>query len=174
MITPADEGPDVEPDDPLALVLRPPSELLGPPAGRYRAVRRGAARRRLLRAAGGVGLVCAVAALVALPLRAAQQHDPAPPAVPLAPPPASSPSTVPDPSAGQRGGAPRPGAGDRSARPSETSVPSTAPTRGGTDRPSTRGRTPTPTPTPTPTAVRAEPSAVRTAGGPTPSGPDRR
>ncbi|MER6011903.1 hypothetical protein [Streptomyces bluensis] len=98
MITHSDEGPDFEPDDPLAVILRPPSNHLGPPPGRYHAIRRAAARRRLLRAAAGVGVSCAVAALVALPLRFSAHEAPAPPSVPLAPPPASSPSAEPTPS----------------------------------------------------------------------------
>ncbi|MFD1274321.1 hypothetical protein ACFQ51_29965 [Streptomyces kaempferi] len=53
MITRPDDGPDSEPDDPLAVILRPSSDYLGPPASRYEAIRRGAARRRLLRAAAG-------------------------------------------------------------------------------------------------------------------------
>ncbi|MPY47341.1 hypothetical protein, partial [Streptomyces acidicola] len=90
MITHSDEGPDFEPDDPLAVILRPPSDHLGPPPGHYHAIRRAAARRRLLRAAAGVCVSCAVAALVALPLRLATDEAPAQPSVPLAPPPASS------------------------------------------------------------------------------------
>ncbi|WP_322658168.1 hypothetical protein [Streptomyces justiciae] len=113
MITPADDGPDfdfgsergfgfqTDPapdsafDDPLAVILRPPAEYLGPPPGSYEAIRRGAARRKLLRAAAGAGLVCAVAALVVLPLRLATPDTPASPTVPLAPPPASSPASTP-------------------------------------------------------------------------------
>ncbi|WP_282701005.1 hypothetical protein [Streptomyces sp. CC219B] len=99
MITPADDGPDVDPDDPLVVVLRPPAEFLGPPPGRYEAIRRGAARRKLRRAAVGAGLVCAVAALVVLPLRVTSPEAPPQPTVPLAPPPASSPpASPPDPS----------------------------------------------------------------------------
>ncbi|MET7386811.1 hypothetical protein ACFYPT_33580 [Streptomyces sp. NPDC005529] len=168
MITHSDDGPDFEPDDPLAVIMRPPSDLLGPPAGRYEAIRRGAARRRLLRASLGAGLACAVAVLVALPLRAAQSEGPASPTVPLAPPPASSPSTVPDPSPSQRGVSPRPGASDPAARSSATSAPRTVPTPRGPARSSAPTRTP-------PTAsVSVEPSAARTGTGPTPSAAVRR
>ncbi|PNV31191.1 hypothetical protein C1708_01740 [Streptomyces sp. DH-12] len=94
MITHADEGPEFEPDDPLAELLRPTSDHLGPPPGRFEAVRRRAARRRLLRTTVGAGLTCAVAVLVALPLQNVTTSDrPVSPTVPLAPPPlAGSPS----------------------------------------------------------------------------------
>ncbi|MFF0159607.1 hypothetical protein ACFYRY_19025 [Streptomyces sp. NPDC005263] len=99
MITRPDDGPEFEPDDPLAVILRPASDYLGPPAGRYEAIRRRAGRRRLLRAAAvGVGASCAVAALVTLPLRLTAHQGPASPTVPMAPPPARSPSTGPSPS----------------------------------------------------------------------------
>lgn len=101
MTTRADDGPEFDPDDPLTVLLRPTSDYLGPPPRRYEAIRRTAARRRLLRAAAGVGLSCAAVALVALPLRLATTSDgPAPPTVPLAPPPTSSfaPSPTPPPS----------------------------------------------------------------------------
>lgn len=79
-------------EDPLTVILRPFSDradLLGPPPGRYEAIRRTAARRRLLRAAIGAALTCAVAVLVALPLRLGTAEGPASPTVPLAPPPAT-------------------------------------------------------------------------------------
>ncbi|KUN17345.1 hypothetical protein AQJ23_41125 [Streptomyces antibioticus] len=101
MITPADDGPDFGSDvhagfdDPIAVILRPPAEYLGPPPGRYEAIRRGAARRKLLRAAAGAGLVCAVAALVVLPLRLTAPDGPPSPTVPLAPPPATVPASTP-------------------------------------------------------------------------------
>ncbi|MFI9834393.1 hypothetical protein ACIHIX_42675 [Streptomyces sp. NPDC051913] len=133
MTTPADDGPDFAlgsegfgPDDPLVHMLRPSTEYLGPPPGRYEAIRRGAARRKLLRAAAGAGLVCAVAALVVLPLRLAASDDPASPTVPLAPPPASSP-----------------------ARESATPTPTQAPTPTPTPSPSE----PVGTPYPSPSAV---------------------
>ncbi|MFJ1736570.1 hypothetical protein [Streptomyces sp. NPDC088254] len=94
MITPADDfddGTHGAPDDPLAVILRPAAAHLAPPPGRYEDIRRGAARRRLLRTAAGVGVTCAVAAAVVLPLRLSASEAPASPAVPLAPPPMSSP-----------------------------------------------------------------------------------
>ncbi|MFE9613244.1 hypothetical protein [Streptomyces sp. NPDC006012] len=97
MTTRFDDDPEFAPDDPLAVILRPPAEHLGPPPGRYAAVRRAAARRRLLRAAAGAGLTCAVAALVALPLHLSASSAPASPTVPLAPP--SSTMRTPAPSA---------------------------------------------------------------------------
>ncbi|NEC70119.1 hypothetical protein G3I25_00625, partial [Streptomyces rochei] len=55
------DGPDHRDDpgfarddaDPLLVVLRPGADYLGPPPGRYEAIRRAASRRRLLRAAVG-------------------------------------------------------------------------------------------------------------------------
>ncbi|MFD9393899.1 hypothetical protein ACFWBB_25125 [Streptomyces sp. NPDC060000] len=99
MITPADDfddGPDLDPDDPLTVILRPASGHLGPPPGRYEEIRRGAVRRRLLRTAAGAGAACGIAALaVLLPLHLTASDGPARPAVPLAPPPVSGgPSTV--------------------------------------------------------------------------------
>ncbi|MEU8589596.1 hypothetical protein AB0C59_21760 [Streptomyces sp. NPDC048664] len=97
MTTRADDGPDFDAgpggDDPLAVILRPPSAHLGPPPGHFEAVRRAAGRRRLLRAAAGAGVSCAVAVLVALPFHLAGPTTPAPPSVPLAPPPVSGPAT---------------------------------------------------------------------------------
>ncbi|GAA3994920.1 hypothetical protein [Streptomyces plumbiresistens] len=143
MITHADEGPEFEPDDPLAVILRPASDYLGPPAGRYEAIRRRAGRRRLLRAAAGVGVTCAVATLAALPFRLVTQEAPATPSVPLAPPPASSPSVPPTPSA--------------------TAVPTGLPPteRGATPSPSVPAGTFAPSfaPTPTPTSQPGETSA---------------
>ncbi|MEU9473517.1 hypothetical protein AB0D78_44630 [Streptomyces avermitilis] len=135
MITHSDDGPDFEPDDPLAVILRPPSDYLGPPAGRYEAIRRGAARRRLLRAAVGAGLSCAVAALIALPLRLAAPDAPPSPTVPLAPPPASSSPTVPAPPApsaspGPVSPSPSPSGGSRThsaTAPTRAAVPTRAP-----------------------------------------------
>lgn len=121
MITHPDDGPDFEPDDPLAVILRPPSEHLAAPAGRFEEIRRGAARRRVLRVAAGVGASCAVAAVLALPFLRTSHEPPASPVVPLAPPPASSPSAVPSPSDSPSPSAP-PGRGRR------TTVPSVRPT----------------------------------------------
>ncbi|MEE1798680.1 hypothetical protein PUR57_08340 [Streptomyces sp. JV176] len=98
MITHSDEGPEFEPDDPLAVILRPSSDHLGPPPGRYEAIRRTAARRRLLRAAVGVGVSCAVVTLAVLPLSFSEEVAPTSPTVPLAPPPASTPPPTPNPS----------------------------------------------------------------------------
>ncbi|MFE2276497.1 hypothetical protein ACFXAE_04325 [Streptomyces sp. NPDC059454] len=98
MITHSDEGPEFEPDDPLAVILRPASDHLGPPPGRFEEIRRGAARRRLVRTVAGAGLTCAVAALVVLPLQSSAPDRPVSPTVPLAPPPVSSPSVTPAPS----------------------------------------------------------------------------
>ncbi|MFE1513072.1 hypothetical protein [Streptomyces sp. NPDC058726] len=100
MITRPDEDPEFGADDPLAVILRPASDYLGPPPGRFEAIRRGAARRRLVRTVAGVGLACAAGALIALPLQNASTADePASPTVPLAPPPVSDrPSPMPSPS----------------------------------------------------------------------------
>ncbi|MGW2825283.1 hypothetical protein ACWC24_30415 [Streptomyces sp. NPDC001443] len=95
MITASDEGPDLDPDDPLAVILRPAPEYLGPPPGRYEAIRRSAGRRRLLRAAAGVGLTCVAAVLVALPLHLSTPEAPVSPVVPMAPPPAGRPTAAP-------------------------------------------------------------------------------
>ncbi|MDU0304574.1 hypothetical protein NUG23_29990, partial [Streptomyces sp. PAL114] len=93
MITHADEDPEFEPDDPLAVLLRPTSDHLGPPPGRFETIRRRAARRRLVRTAVGAGVTCAVALLVALPLQDAATSDrPVTPTVPLAPPVTTTPS----------------------------------------------------------------------------------
>ncbi|MFJ5271982.1 hypothetical protein [Streptomyces sp. NPDC088358] len=164
MITRPDDGPDFEPDDPLAVILRPSSDYLGPPAGRYEAIRRGAARRRLLRAAAGAGLTCAVAALVALPLRMAAPDTPVSPSVPLAPPPASdppprsTPPAAPGPSASPRSVTPRPAGRTR------TRIPSAQTGR------ATDGRAPSTTPRPTLSSPSAIPTpdpgrTVTTRGG---------
>ncbi|WP_228456664.1 hypothetical protein [Streptomyces durbertensis] len=65
-------------DDPLAVVLRPPSAYLAPPPGRYAEIRRAASRRRVLRTATGVGAACLAAALVAVPLYLVRPVAPAP------------------------------------------------------------------------------------------------
>ncbi|MFE2419213.1 hypothetical protein [Streptomyces hokutonensis] len=140
-----DEGrePDFALDDPLTVILRPSSaEYLGPPVGRYESIRRGAHRRRLLRAAAGAGATCAVLVLAALPFRLAHRDTPVTPTVPLAPPPLSStPTTPPAPPATQ---APSP-----SADPSRTSVPSMEPSRAPTAPASLASRTAAPSAIPT-------------------------
>ncbi|MDX3323064.1 hypothetical protein PV415_39950, partial [Streptomyces sp. ME03-5684b] len=62
------DEPGSDRDDPLLVVLRPGADFLGPPPGRYEAIRRAASRRRLLRAAAGAAATAAAAALIALPL----------------------------------------------------------------------------------------------------------
>ncbi|WP_329177425.1 hypothetical protein [Streptomyces sp. NBC_01477] len=147
MITQSDDGQDFDPDDPLTVILRPTPDHLGLPPGRYERIRRGAARRRMLRVAVGVGLSCAVAALVAVPLRLAGHESPASPVVPLGPPPLSSPST----------GSPRT---PTPAPPTVRPTPRTAPTaQVPSDAPATAalpssGAPPT---VPTPTATAAAP-----------------
>ncbi|MFF1682328.1 hypothetical protein ACFVYG_40570 [Streptomyces sp. NPDC058256] len=149
MITHSDQGPDFDPDDPLAVILRPASDYLGPPPGRYEAIRRGAARRRLLRAAAGVGLSCAVAAIVTLPIVLATPETPVSPTVPLAPPPASSPPATPSPPA-----------------PPATTAPSTVPTPSATPDPvdsrptegSRTGSSRSPSSTQAPSAASATPT----------------
>ncbi|MFF4805750.1 hypothetical protein ACFY1U_46505 [Streptomyces sp. NPDC001351] len=136
MITHSDEGPDFDPDDPLTVLLRPPAEYLGAPPGRYEEIRRGATRRRLLRAAAGAALTCGVAALVALPLHLTASDGPASPVVPLAPPPASSPSTLPPSTKAPAPVTPTPSASPstvpsrppapRTGQPSASSVPTVA------------------------------------------------
>ena len=121
-----DEGreADFALDDPLTVILRPSSEYLGPPPGRYESIRRGAHRRRLLPAAAGAGATSAVLVLAALPFRLAHHDTPVTPTVPLAPPPASSsPTTPPTPPATK---APTPSA-DPSRTSLHTAEPSTAP-----------------------------------------------
>jgi hypothetical protein len=144
LITYDDDGPDFEPDEPLAVIMRPPAKHLAPPPGRYEEIRRGAARRRILRAAVTAGATCTVAALLAIPLLRAPHQDPASPTVPLAPPPASSPTAPPSPA--------------ESAPPSVTPRPSA--------RPSTRRTIPT-----RPRATTASPPAVRSTTPTAPQSP---
>ncbi|MGW3728216.1 hypothetical protein [Streptomyces sp. NPDC000851] len=149
MTTRFDDGPEFDPDDPLAVLLRPPSDHLGPPPGRYEAIRRAATRRRLLRTAAGVGVSCAVAALIALPLHLATPETPRSPTVPLAPPPASGPATPP-PSTPSPSRTP-------SARPEPaTPRPTTSPLPDEPGTP-TSPALPTQEPSVTPTAARVEP-----------------
>ncbi|MGW2615790.1 hypothetical protein [Streptomyces sp. NPDC001500] len=150
MITPADDfddGPDLDPDDPLTVVLRPPVGHLGPPPGRYEQIRRGAFRRRALRTAAGVGAACAVTVLaVLLPMRLTSSGTPARPTTPLAPPPVTGgPSTVPRPvpsvSPPEVAERPTRGATDATRAP-DTPAASAATAAPGTDR--TYGASPTP------------------------------
>ncbi|MFE7171783.1 hypothetical protein [Streptomyces sp. NPDC057616] len=138
MITHPDEGPDHDPDDPLTVILRPPGEYLGAPPGRYEAIRRGASRRRLLRAAAGAAVTCGVAALVVLPLRLTGSDGAGSPAVPLAPPPASSPSTPPHRSSSPAPESPRPTQDPGTTAP--TAVPTTRSSTPPTARPSANDR----------------------------------
>lgn len=165
-------------DDVLAVLLRPTGDFFPAPPGRYAAIRRGAARRRLLRAAAGAAVTCAVAVLVALPLRhAAAGRGPAQPLVPpaapasrTAPPARQDPTPYPRPTATPRDG---------------THGPAPADTRRGDDRatgrptatyPSAIGQRPSPTadpgrrvvprtsasqpPSPAPTTAPAGPSST--------------
>ncbi|MGW7378968.1 hypothetical protein [Streptomyces sp. NPDC054794] len=155
MTTRFDDDPEFAPDDPLAVILRPASEPLGPPPGRYEAIRRAAARRRVLRAAAGLGATCAVAALVVLPLRLSADDAPARPAIPLAPPPPTrqvtpSPSVSPTRSAAPESPRSRP----THAPETSTHAPDTP-----TSRYPTRRAVPTPAPSTTPSAARTEPTA---------------
>ncbi|MFJ8142192.1 hypothetical protein [Streptomyces sp. NPDC096013] len=128
-----DEGRDIDPDDPLTVILRPSSDYLGPPPGRYETIRRGAHRRRLLRATIGAGATCAVIVLAALPFRLAHHDTPTTPTVPLAPPPASSsPSPTPTPAqSAARSPSPTaiPGSPLDPRVPSRTPIPTTEPSR---------------------------------------------
>ncbi|MEU9450195.1 hypothetical protein [Streptomyces sp. NPDC048277] len=139
MTTRFDDEPEFDgPDDPLAVILRPPTAHLGPPPGRYQEIRRAAGRRRLVRAAAGAGVTCAVALLVALPLHLTAPSAPTTPSVPLAPPTARP--TTPE----------RPSTSPARATPSPS--PSVAPTRSGTTQAPARG------PSADPSSVRVTPS----------------
>ncbi|MFF5606858.1 hypothetical protein ACFY65_10825 [Streptomyces cellulosae] len=128
MITHADEGPEFEPDDPLAELLRPTSDHLGPPPGRFETIRRRAARRRLVRTTVGAGLTCAVALLVALPLQNATTTSdrPVSPTDPLAPPPLTSSPTPPR----TTGPTPEPAETPADARPTPAARESAVPRSG--------------------------------------------
>ncbi|MEU0913392.1 hypothetical protein [Streptomyces althioticus] len=126
MITHADEDPEFEPGDPLAELLRPTAEHLGPPPGGFETIRRRAARRRLVRTTVGAGLTCAVALLVALPLQNATTSDrPVTPTVPMAPPPLTGPPS-PSPSTG-RTASPKPAETPVDTFPTPATRESTAP-----------------------------------------------
>ncbi|MER6461887.1 hypothetical protein ABT278_15625 [Streptomyces sp. NPDC001228] len=142
MITRLDEEPEFDgPDDPLTVVLRPPAAHLGPPPGRYEEIRRAAGRRRLLRVAAGAGATCAVALLIALPMRLTAPSAPVTPQVPLAP------------SAGRPTASHRvPASPAPSARPPRPSV---------TPERSRAARDPGRTPSSTPSAARVSPSELR-------------
>ncbi|MFF5297820.1 hypothetical protein ACFY5F_00505 [Streptomyces sp. NPDC013161] len=151
-----DEGPDIDPDDPLTVILRPSSaEYLGPPPGRYETIRRGANRRRLLRATVGAGATCAVIVLAALPFRLAHHDSPTTPTVPLAPPPASSvPTTPPSPAtSATQVPTPRASASQSSSadprNPSRTPVPTMEPSRAPTASASAPSSVPTSVPSST-------------------------
>ncbi|MGY6024333.1 hypothetical protein [Streptomyces spinosirectus] len=173
MITHPDEGPDHDPEDPLAVILRPPGEYLGAPPGRYEAIRRGASRRRLLRAAAGAAVTCGVAALVILPLRLTGSDGAGSPVVPLAPPPASSPPVPSHPPASPAPETPRPDPDARTTTP--TAVPTMRSGATPTARPSANDRR-SPSTSPAQTATRppsGEPSTARTRTGATPSAAGR-
>ncbi len=87
--------PDHDPDDPLLVLLAPDPAYLGAAPGRFDEIRRTATRRRRVRTAAGVGMVCAVAALVALPFTLTSSQTPSSPTVPMAPPVPTSPATPP-------------------------------------------------------------------------------
>ncbi|MEU3556275.1 hypothetical protein [Streptomyces fragilis] len=131
MITHADEGPEFDPDDPLVDLLRPTSDHLGPLPGRFEAIRRRAARRRLTRTAAAAGITCAVALLVALPLQyATTSVRPVSPTAPLAPPPLTgSPSPTTDSTV-----SPRPAESPVHTRPGPDTGESTTPTTPTTPR----------------------------------------
>ncbi|WP_405974251.1 hypothetical protein OG496_39375 [Streptomyces sp. NBC_00988] len=161
-----DEGPDIDPDDPLTVILRPSSEYLGPPPGRYETIRRGANRRRLLRATVGAGATCAVIVLAALPFRLAHHDSPTTPTVPLAPPPASTSPTPPPAPSATRAPSPRasetPSSPADARNPSHTAVPTTEPSKAPTASASAPSSALTSSPT---TARSVEPSAVQTHTG---------
>ncbi|WP_020124697.1 hypothetical protein [Streptomyces canus] len=163
MITHSEEGPDRDPDDPLTVLLRPPSDYLGVPPGRYEAIRRGAARRKVLRAAAGAALTVGVAALVVLPLRPSASGTHRSPTTPMAPPSATipvpersaSPTTTPRlvPTTREPSGSPSETA--RPTEPATRAVPSySSPSRPAASRSSGASATRDP----------AEPSAVPTRG----------
>lgn len=164
MTTRLDDGPEFEPDDPLAVILRPASDRLAPPPGRYEAIRRTATRRRVLRTAAGVGVSCAVAALVALPLHLATRESPAPPSVPLAPPASGrtaspTPSATPTPSSSPAHVSPRPTERPQTNIPGTTATPSgrADPTRGVPVRPTTPLDEPSKRPAAATTTAKPEP-----------------
>ncbi|MFD4574005.1 hypothetical protein ACFWNK_24230 [Streptomyces sp. NPDC058417] len=158
--------------DPLTVLLRPPAGHLAPPPGRYEAVRRGAARRRLVRTALGAGAACAVAVLVALPLRGGSPAEPVAPTAPMAPPPVTGPPSVPDPATTPAPRSPRPSASDPADRRAGTPLPGPGPVRSippseARSSPAAQRRAPTPVPSARDTGATPEFRAdrqVRSAG----------
>ncbi|MGW0985688.1 hypothetical protein ACWD46_05560 [Streptomyces sp. NPDC002486] len=151
--------PEHAPDDPLAVILRPSGpDYLGAPAGRYEAIRRRAAWRRLLRTAAGAGLCCVAAALIALPLRHTVPEHPPTPTIPMAPPTAR-----PAPATDSAAPTPEPSPSAPGSRPSSPGTGAPRTTRPGTPAPrEATGRTePSRAPSATPTSVRPVPSAAR-------------
>ncbi|MFE2213169.1 hypothetical protein ACFW93_14560 [Streptomyces canus] len=163
MITHSEEGPDRDPDDPLTVLLRPSSDYLGAPPGRYEEIRRGAARRKVLRAAAGAALTVGVAALVVLPLRPSASGTHRSPTIPMAPPSATLP--VPERSASPTT-TPRPiptaqaptGSPSETARPTEPST-GADPSDLSPSRPAASGSS-----VASATRLPAEPSTVPTRG----------
>ncbi|MER6084609.1 hypothetical protein [Streptomyces sp. NPDC001833] len=153
MTTRFDDEPGFDgPDDPLAVILRPPAAHLGAPPGRYEEIRRAASRRRLVRTAAGAGVTCAVAVCVALSVHLTAPAAPHSPQVPLAPPIVSP--TAPHHASGSPTPVP--------PRPS----PSVAPTRQGTAQAPDRGSSAVPSATPS-AAVRDIPSEDRASAAAT-------
>ncbi|MET7476816.1 hypothetical protein ABZT17_20915 [Streptomyces sp. NPDC005648] len=168
MITHSDEGPDHDPEDPLTVLLRPSADYLGAPPGRYEAIRRGASRRRLVKAAAGAALTCGIAALAILPLRLSATDTPGSPAVPMAPPSVGDPSPRPSLSPTPRPSDPV--AARETRRNERTGSPTTAPDAppAATPSPRTRDRSQVPS-----ASASVVPSAVRSAT-PAPSEPATR
>ncbi|MGW7542420.1 hypothetical protein ACWGKQ_15075 [Streptomyces sp. NPDC054770] len=148
MTTRFDDEPEFDgPDDPLAVILRPPGAHLGPPPGRYEEIRRAASRRRLVRTAAGAGVTCAVGVCVALSLHLTAPATPHSPQVPLAPPTVSP--TAPH----------RPSGSPAPATPTPSPSGSVAPTHRETTQAPTRG--PSAAASTVPSAVRGAPSESR-------------
>ncbi|MFJ5729036.1 hypothetical protein [Streptomyces paradoxus] len=154
-----DDGPEPGTDDPLAVILRPSSpEYLGAPPGQYRAIRRRATRRRLLRTAAGAGLACVAAVLISVPLRHTAPERPTIPTIPMAPPttrtapptPSAPPTPVPSETRPSSPGTLRPATDDpRAAGPRTPEKQATGPAEASR------------APSATPTSVRLVPSAAR-------------
>lgn len=162
MITHSEEGPDRDPDDPLIVLLRPSSDYLGAPPGRYEAIRRGAARRKVLRAAAGAALTVGVAALVVLPLRPSASGTHRSPTIPMAPPSATVP--VPERSASPTAPRPVPTAQAPTGSPSEAARPTEPSTRADPSDPSPSRPAASGSSVASATRVQVEPSASPTRG----------